>query len=229
MTFAFYSPKIAAARNASIAGARVAFPTPATVSLPLLLKPWRLPSQGLAVFHGRGGVARLSHYFLPRSLLEGKRVLLLDGANCADPRLIARFARERGIPFAQFSQQIRLARAFTCFQLSELIARVPEHIQDFPAQVLIVTAFPDLYFDEDVRDWDAQVAFEQALGNLRRWVELPLSVAVFSDATTFAPSAARRRFFEQLIAHASQVWKFNLNADNRLELICERPRPRLRS
>jgi len=190
-------------------------------------RPWRLPARGLAVFHGHGDVARLSHYFLPRLLLEGKRVLFLDGANSADPRLIARFARERGVPFGQFNQQIEIARAFTCFQLTELVARVPRLLEDFPAQVLIVTAFPDLYFDEDVRDWDARVTFEQALAHLRRWVSLPLSIALFSSAETLAPPAARRRFFERVRTSATEVWTFRAGDDQRLGLTCEPGRPRL--
>jgi hypothetical protein len=76
--------------------------------------------------------------------------------------------------FAQFNQQIMLARAFTCFQLTELIRRVPQFLAEFPAQVLMVTAFPELYFDEDVRDADAHVAFQQALGYLRRF-SLPIA------------------------------------------------------
>jgi hypothetical protein len=135
-----------------------------------LHKPWQLPPYGLAVFHGE--TPRLSHYFLPRLLLQGQRVLFLDGANCADPRLLERLARQRNVPFTQFNQQIQIARAFTCFQLTELIARVPQFLADFPAQVLIVTAFPELYFDEDIRDWDARVAFERALVNLRRWASV---------------------------------------------------------
>ena len=138
-------------------------------------KPWTLPAQGLAVFHGGGNTGRLSHYFLPRLLLQGKRILFLDGANCADPRLLERLARQRGVPFAEFNRQIQIARAFTCFQLTELIARVPRFLEDFSAQVLVVTAFPDLYFDEDVGDWDARVAFERALAHLRRWASPRLS------------------------------------------------------
>jgi hypothetical protein len=132
-------------------------------------KLWTLPARGLAVFHGGGETARLSHYFLPRLLLQGKRVLMLDGANCANPRLLERLARQRGMSFREFSRRMQIARAFTCFQLTELLARVPRFRADFPAEVLIVTAFPDLYFDEDVRDWDARVAFEQALAHLQRY------------------------------------------------------------
>ncbi len=200
---------------------------------PTTPKPWTVPSRGLAVFHGSGDVARLSHYFLPRLLLQGKRVLYLDGANSADPRLLARLARERGVAFEQFSRRIEIARAFTCFQLTELIARLPRLLADFPAQVLVVTALPDLYYDEDVRDWDARVAFEQALANLRQWAMQPSTgaavgtpplqvVAVFSAATTFAPPPARRRFFDQVSAAATEVWKFSLNEGGRLELACTR-------
>jgi hypothetical protein len=298
-------------------------------------KPWTLPPQGLALFHGDQDTARLSHYFLPRLLLEGKRVLMLDGANCADPRLLERLARQRRAPFEQFCRQMQIARAFTCFQLTELIARLPRLLADFPAEVLIVTAFPELYYDEDVRDWNAQVAFEQALANLQRVAcsddltsscrggegpglsksavhpsslrgsaaptcgkppafrpmippsissaqagrlslpacaeevthnahpserrslsasqaaepqaivhqiehnldkygsadlkasatpgpQLALTVAVFSSATTFTPSPARRRFFEKVCAAGSEVWQFNSSPEGKLRLVCSK-------
>jgi len=210
-------------------------------------KPWTLPSQGLALFHGAGDTARLSHYFLPRLLIEGKRVLFLDGANSADPRLLERLARERRVPFEQFSRRIQIARAFTCFQLTELVARVPRFLADFPAEVLIVTAFPDLYFDEDIRDWDARVAFEQALADLQRWAvprlpfaaradlkvgataraRRPLAVATFSSASTFSPPPARRRFFERVSAAAAEVWEFSLDEGHGVELLLTTARARL--
>jgi hypothetical protein len=205
-----------------------------------LLRPWTLPARGLAVFHGGTETARLSHYFLPRLLQQGQGVLMLDGANCADPRLLERLARQRGVPFAEFNRQIEIARAFTCFQLTELIARLPQFLADFPAQALIITAFPELYYDEDVRDWNARVAFERALASLRRWAggafaegrDLrawpPLAIALFSSAATFMPSPARRRFFEKTCAAASEVWRFDVDADNRLRLVCTQSTLRLR-
>ena len=33
----------------------------------------------------------------------------------------------------------------------------------------MITAFPELYFDEDIRQADASAAFQQALGHLRRF------------------------------------------------------------
>jgi hypothetical protein len=198
-------------------------------------RPWTFPSRGLAVFHGCGETARLSHYFLPRLLMEGKRILFLDGANSADPRLLARLGRQRGVAFEQFSRQIQIARAFTCFQLTELIARVPRFLADFPAQVLVVTALPDLYFDGDIRDWDARVAFERALGDLRRYgsgevftgqrreaAALSFAVAVFSSSSDFAPSPSRKRFFQQTCAAATEEWKFASDEQGRAKLLCVR-------
>jgi len=195
--------------------------------------PWTLPARGLALFHGDRDAARLSHYFFPRLLLAGKRILMLDGANCADPRLLERLARQRRVSFEQFCRQIQIARAFTCFQLTELIARLPRFLADFPAQVVIVTAFPELYYDEDARDWTAQAAFEQALANLQRLAGsgdctrtgMPWrapTVAVFSSARTFTPSPARKRFFAKLYAAGSEVWQFMQNPEGKLGLVCDK-------
>ena len=73
------------------------------------------------------------------------------------PLLMARFARERGLEPSALNAFIRIARAFTCFQLTELIRRVPKVLATFDADVPIVTALPDLFFDENVQDRPARV------------------------------------------------------------------------
>lgn len=188
----------------------------------LRMTPWRLPAQGMAIFEGGCNTARLSHYFLPSLICRGKRVLFLDGANSVDPRLMSRLGRARGISFDQLNACVRICRAFTCFQLTELISRVPKFLAEFPAEVVIVTAFPELYLDEDIRDWDARVAFEQALHQLRALAqgrESPLAVGVFSSYGTFAPSASRRGFFRATCASATEVWKFQPGEDGRPRLL----------
>lgn len=184
--------------------------------------PWRLPSQGLAVFEGDCDAARLSHYFLPSLVRARKRILFLDGANSVNPRLMAWLGQRRGIPFGEFNTRVRICRAFTCFQLTELIARVPKFLTEFPAEVVIVTAFPELYLDEDIRDWDARVAFERGLSHvctLARQTQPRLAVAVFSSYETFIPSAPRRGFFTQTSAAASEVWKLEPGDEGKLRLL----------
>jgi hypothetical protein len=140
-------------------------PIPVLASVPAAR--WELPTKGLSVFYGLPEASRLFHYFLPHAILQGRQVLCLDGANRFDPLLLARFARERQRDPSEFDRRIRIARAFTCFQLTELLVRLPRLLQTFPAQIAIVTALPDLYFDEDVREREAICSFQRALQSLQ--------------------------------------------------------------
>jgi len=187
--------------------------------------PWVLPERGLTVYYGCPEMPRLSHYFLPGVLLRGKQVLYLDGANQISPLLIAKFARERGLEPAVFNRLIRLSRAFTCFQLMELILRAPKFLKAFSATVLVVTAIPDLFFDEDVRELPARASFEHALEGLRELASLPISIAVFSDATSF--KTGRTDFFRNLCKQASQVLRVEAHPDNELSFTCEKTAPLL--
>jgi hypothetical protein len=180
---------------------------------------WALPETGLAIFHGHPDVPRLFHYFLPRLVAQGKPVLCLDGANRFDPLLIARFARSRTSAnqpeeAAAFNRLIRVSRAFTCFQMTELLVRAPRMLEKFPARALVVTALPDLYFDEDVREAQAAASFRRVMEALDVLRGLPLVTAVFSDATSF--QTPRKKFFAQLVAQANQVSRFAAGEDGRL-------------
>jgi hypothetical protein len=183
-------------------------------SMPILASvsatTWGLPAKGLSVLYGLPETLRLFHYFLPRAILQGKQILCLDGANRFDPLLIARFARERRLGSAEFGRNIRIARAFTCFQLTELLVRLPRLLQSFPAQLVVVTALPDLYFDEDVHEREAISSFHRALEAIKT-AEQILPVAVFTDATS--SHSPRRVMFQHLIAQADQVMRFTPHED----------------
>jgi hypothetical protein len=192
---------------------------------PPVPNPWVLSDQALTVFYGCPEMARFSHYFLPRLLFAKKQVLYLDGANQVSPLLLARFARERGVESSEVNSLLRVARAFTCFQLTELVRRVPKTLERFSADVLIVTALPDLYFDEDVRDREARASFEHALEGLANVKPHSLSIAVFSDATSF--KTKRRDFFQRLRNQADHVVKVESTPENKLSFTREKNTPLL--
>src|ERR1700719_5244146 len=192
---------------------------------PTTMNPWVLSDRALTVFYGCPEMPRLSHYFLPRLVFAKKQILYLDGANQISPLLLARFARERGVDPSEVNSLIRVARAFTCFQLTELVWRVPKTLEKFPADVLIVTALPDLYFDEDVRERNARASFEHALEGLGNVAPLSLSIAVFSDATSFRTK--RRDFFQRLRNQAEHVVKVESTPDNKLSFTREKNTPLL--
>ncbi len=145
--------------------------------------------------------------------------------NQISPLLIARFARERGLDPSVFNCLVRVSRAFTCFQLTELIRRVPKALATFSADVLIVTALPDLYFDEDVQDRPARASFEHALEGLQQLAPLQLSIAVFSDATSF--KTKRHDFFKKLRNQADHILKLESDAESSLSFTCEKNTPLL--
>jgi hypothetical protein len=186
---------------------------------------WILPENKVTVICSDADVGRLAHYFLPRVLLAGKQVLYLDGANRFDPLMIARFARDRGFAPGEFNQRVRVARAFTCFQLTELLLRAPRFLRTFPADVLIVTALPDLYFDDDVREQQAATAFDRALEALWQLAPSRLAIGVFSDA--LFSTSSRRKFFQRLTGQADSVLRIETQADNRLTFQTLKAAPRL--
>jgi hypothetical protein len=199
------------------------------VSVPISPKreAWILPAKQLTLLCGHSNVGRLAHYFLPHVLLAGRQVLYLDGANRFDPLMIARFARDRSLPPAEFNRLIRVARAFTCFQLTELVWRVPKFLCTFPADLLIVTALPDLYFDEDVREREAGIVFERALEALRKLMPSSLAIGVFSDALSF--DTPRLTFLQKLTVQADSVLRIETKADGRLAFRSIKEGPRLPS
>ena len=192
---------------------------------PTTPNPWVLPARALTVFYGCPEMPRLSHYFLPRLLFAKKQILYLDGANQISPLLLARFARERGLDSSSVNSLIRVARAFTCFQLTELVRRVPKTLEKCPADVLIVTALPDLYFDEDVQDRPARASFEHALEGLQQLAPLQLPIAVFSDVTSF--KTKRHDFFKKLRNQADHIVKVESDSESSLSFTREKNTPLL--
>ena len=67
--------------------------------------------------------------------------------------------------------------------------------------------------------------FEHALEGLQEIAMLPISIAVFSDATSF--KTKRRDFFQQLCKQANQVLKVEARPDSELSFTCEKTAPLL--
>jgi hypothetical protein len=109
--------------------------------------------------------------------------------------------------------------------LTELIRRVPKVLATFSADVLIVTALPDLYFDEDVQDRPARASFEHALEGLRQLAPLQLSIAVFSDATSF--KTRRHDFLKKLRNQADHILKVESGPESSLSFTREKNTPLL--
>ena len=151
-------------------------------------------------------------------------MLCLDGANRFDPLLIARLARQRGIAAAEFNRRIRVARAFTCFQLTELLVRVPR----FARKICRRRADCDGAAGPVLRRGRARArrrcgvpprAGRAAGAALRcRWAS-----RCFPTRRRLSHGGPRRAMFTQLTAQATELWRFALDGeDGKLRLIGEK-------
>lgn len=166
--------------------------------------------------------AGLAHYFLLGALLRGERALFLDAANCFNPHRLAEMIarvnerRQGSSPCPtqaaeELLARVRLSRAFTCFQLAELVERVPAAARRWNARCVFVTGVPEIFDDEELEAAEARRVFLRALEGMRRWRagerNLKLSTLVFTPVFT-QPRALHRWLAAQLERTADGVFRF---------------------
>ncbi len=75
------------------------------------------------VLFGGERIGGISSYLAGWMAGGGIDVIVLDGANGFDPYRVSSFARKALIPPERLLKKIRIARAFTCYQMATLVRR----------------------------------------------------------------------------------------------------------
>lgn len=198
-----------------------AWPALMTPALPALdPRATTLAGPTLALFYGHPQTTRLMHGFLVRPLGRGETILVLDAANGFDAFWVARLARRHGKNPRDYLQRIRVSRAFTCYQLAELLERVPAAVRRHRASLILVTGLPDIFYDEEIPAAKTAAVFVRAARSLlalRRW---RCPVVVFSNQLPVPPSA-RLRLLEPLQQQAAYVGKL-VEDEQGLRCLCEK-------
>ena len=73
------------------------------------------------VLFGGEGVGEIASYVAGWLASKSLDVIVLDGANRFDPYTVSFFARRAFIPPEELLKRIRIARAFTCYQMATLM------------------------------------------------------------------------------------------------------------
>ena len=101
---------------------------------------------------------------------KGLDVILLDGANRFDPYMASSFARRALIPPERLLKKIRIARAFTCYQMAtlmgeRLVSLLRQEGVTTPWQKpwVIVLGPITTFLDEDVPEGEVRPLFERSL------------------------------------------------------------------
>lgn len=155
-------------------------------------------------------------YIAARAVCERQPVRVICGDNRFDPYAVARYAKRRGVGPEAALDAILIARAFTAYQLTELVNRLDAHSTTGP---VIITGPCTTLFDEDVPAVDAARLFYRVLW---RVVELARGGMTFFLAQSEMPKTTRRAYFLKDLCAASDVV---LNGDGVHTFRLEQRRP----
>jgi len=133
---------------------------------------------------------------------KGIEVVVLDGANRFNPYMASSFARKAFIPPESLLRKIRIARAFTCYQMATMVG---ERLNDLLGQGgaiaqserrwIILLGLIDTFLDEDVLDREIRPLFEKSLRKIEEMAlrGIPFFLFQSSDFNSPFPQEGRGR------------------------------------
>jgi hypothetical protein len=160
-------------------------------------------------------VEEVSSYVAGWMVSQGMDVIVLDGANRFNPYMVSSFARNVLIPPEGLLKKIRIARAFTCYQMAalmgeKLVSFLKEEgaIDQSPRPWVILLGPVNTFLDEDVPEREAGPLLERSL---RRVESLAAEGIPFFLFQRLIPSNSRRTYLmKKLFQFSSLVWKISL-------------------
>lgn len=161
------------------------------------LFPWiaeRLaPGEATVLTGAPRPVAELLELVYAASASVGGRVSLLEGANRFNPYRIGELGRALGVDATETVERIRLARAFTAYQLVALVDRWgPEIRRDRPS-LLVGHDLPTLFHDPEIPEEERDGLLRHVARSLRRLSErfaIPLVLTLGPDGLESFPALA---------------------------------------
>jgi hypothetical protein len=154
------------------------------------------------------GAGEISSYVAGWMAGKGIDVIVLDGANRFNAYTVSSFARRTLIPPEKLLKSIRIARAFTCYQMATLIGErlisLVEAIHESPLQKRWVILLGPLttFLDEDVPEREVRPLFERSLRKIEGMASggvpfLLFQSSVFSENSPHPPSVSSRTDFRK--------------------------------
>lgn len=165
-----------------------------------LINPGAALSSGLLVIFGEHGGAGRMLDLAARLSLRGP-LYLLDCGNRSNMYRVARTLRALTDDPVAVMRNIRLSRAFTCYQVIALL----EKVADRPAAPVLVLDLLSTFMDESIQLRESSLLFDTALQHL---LAVGQNVPVVVSARPLLSlSAPRFGLLEQLKEAAAEVWE----------------------
>jgi len=191
-------------------------------SAPRAVRAAILPSQMVTVYGGQAPA--LGVHLAAQLACEEKPSLYLCGDNHFDPYAVVRCARAQRKNPEEALGRILVARAFTAYQLDELIHRLPKTTdKNLLYGVVIVSGICTSFLDEDITHTDAARLFYRSLWRLRELSRKGLPLLLTQSETPNHPQ--RAHFLTDLFRASHTVIRLEgdstLEPDSGLSLLAE--------
>jgi hypothetical protein len=176
--------------------------------------PLGLPRKVLFWGERMGGI---SSYLAGWMAGGGIDVIVLDGANGFDPYRVSSFARKALIPPERLLKKIRIARAFTCYQMATLVDKLSALFQadDGVARTskpwVILLGWVTTFLDEDVPEREVKPLFERSLRRIEAMAGEGIPFLFFQKPSLF--SSKRDYLMKRLSQVSNLVLKVSLEDD----------------
>jgi hypothetical protein len=132
------------------------------------------------------GAGEISSYVAGWMAGQGIDVIVLDGANRFDPYMVSSFAKKVSVLPEDLLKKIRIARAFTCYQMATLVEeRLVSLLRQEgsiaqPHKPWVILLGPiTTFLDEDVPESEVRPLFERVLRKVERMAMEGISFFLF--------------------------------------------------
>lgn len=157
------------------------------------------------------GIALLCGIEIPGELISkpiaqlagsGRPVYVVDGDNSFRSYRISRYAREMNLDPRHALAQVQVSRAFTCYQLAEIVVRLDHCMDMIGCAGIVCLGLLGTLYDEDVAWSEAQRLLQEVIAHLKvlaeRW---PVIVTVRPPS----PKAQNRLGLIQVLMQQADV------------------------
>jgi hypothetical protein len=162
------------------------------------------------VLFGGEGTGAISSYVAGWMASHRIDVIVLDGANRFDPYAVSSFARKESISPESLLKRIRIARAFTCYQMATLMG---EKLKSAVAQAqkpwVILLGPITTFLDEDVPEREVRPLFERSLKKVEILAEEGVPFFLFQAMLPFR--SKRAYLMKRLFQFAHLVLRINVD------------------
>ncbi|MFQ6086147.1 MAG: hypothetical protein ACE5OY_07815 [Candidatus Bathyarchaeia archaeon] len=167
---------------------------------------------GFTVLYGPEEIHITSHSLSVRAQLPKRKggletsSIFIDGGNNFDPYLISDFARELDIVPEKALRNIYVSRAFTCYQLVDLLLeRLTPAVRDHSSRFVVISSFPELFYDRDADTKEAHVLVRRSVMKVRRLAHRLDAVVLATVPTYFAPPRRKEGVLRRILEGADYL------------------------